>query len=199
MLLIFGDSHARFNFKNLSIPNLNLSENSITMHRIGRDNTIAHFNPEYNSLDNIFILCYGEVDCRCHIARQIALGRDKYEICKSLVENYFNTIKNNIISYKSIIIVSVTPPTSKKLFNLPDDFPFPMLGDDEERVDNTKIINSLLEEYCKIYGYTFLNIYNFYADYDGTLCSKYSDMIVHIEDNKYILEKVSEILSNLNS
>ena len=169
------------------------------MHRIGRDNTIIHFNPEYNSLDNIFVLCYGEIDCRCHIARQIALGKDKYEICKSLVENYFNTIKNNIISYKSIIIVSVTPPTSKKLLTLDDDFPFPLLGDDEERVDNTKIINNLLEEYCKIYGYTFLNIYNFYADCDGTLCSIYSDMIVHIEDNKYILEKVSEILSSLKS
>ena len=197
MIFILGDSHARYNFANLSIPNLNLSENSITMHRIGRDNTIINFNSDYNSPDNIFILCYGEVDCRCHIARQIELGRNKYEICKSLVENYFNTIKNNIISYKSIIIVSVTPPTSKKLLTLPDDFPFPLLGDDEERVDNTKIINSLLEEYCKIYGYTFLNIYNFYADYDGTLCFKYSDTVVHIQDNKYILETLSEIINRL--
>lgn len=200
MLFIFGDSHARFNFKNLSIPNINLSENSITMHRIGRDNIIINFNPEFNSTDNVFILCYGEVDCRCQIAKQVALGRDKYEICKSLIENYFNTIKNNIKNYKSIIIVSVTPPMARKLFediHGPITHKYPMLGDDEERVENTKIVNSLLEEYCKLYGFTFLNISDFYSDHDGTLSFNYSDTLVHIEQNEYILEKVSEIINRL--
>lgn len=200
MIFIFGDSHARYNFKNLSIPNVNLSENSITMHRIGRDNIIINFNPEYNNSNNIFILCYGEVDCRCHIAKQIALGRDKYEICKLLVENYFNTIKNNIRQYKAIIIVSVTPPMARKPFediHGPLTHEFPMLGDDQERVENTKIINNLLEEYCKIYKFTFFNISNFYSDYDGTLIFKYSDTIAHIEQNEYILETLSEIINRL--
>ena len=44
MIHIYGDSHAHNSFKNLKLPYNDLHSNSLTMFRIGRDNTIINFN-----------------------------------------------------------------------------------------------------------------------------------------------------------
>ena len=49
---------------------------SITMHRIGRDNTIINFDPSMHDSNSIVVLDYGEVDCRNHIKKQTEMGRD---------------------------------------------------------------------------------------------------------------------------
>ena len=51
------------------MPHMQLYQLSITMFRIGRDNTIINFSDNYNNPDNIFILFYGEIDCICHIGK----------------------------------------------------------------------------------------------------------------------------------
>jgi hypothetical protein len=97
MIYIYGDSHAHYSFKNLKLPYIDLHQASITMHRIGRDNKIINFkNKENLKINDIIILAYGEVDCRCHIQRQIDMGRNEDEIINELVTNYIRTIKNNI-------------------------------------------------------------------------------------------------------
>ena len=72
MIYIYGDSHANNNFRGLTLPSINKYESSITMFRIGRDNSIINFESSNESDTNI--LCYGEVDCRCHIQQQINLN-----------------------------------------------------------------------------------------------------------------------------
>ena len=93
MIYIYGDSHARLSFRNLSLPHMNLNHDSITMFRIGRDDIIINFNKDIIKKDDIIILSYGEVDCRCHIQRQINLGRNEDDIINELVNNYLKTIK----------------------------------------------------------------------------------------------------------
>ena len=92
MIFIYGDSHACFSFKNITIPVINKYEFSLTMFRIGRDNVIINFDS--NDLDetNIYCFNYGEVDCRCHIQRQINSGREEDDIITELVDRYFLTI-----------------------------------------------------------------------------------------------------------
>jgi hypothetical protein len=71
MIHIFGDSHANNNFNNIKYNNIcNHYQNSITMHRVGRDNInfINFINYNINNND-IVIYQFGEVDCRCHIGR----------------------------------------------------------------------------------------------------------------------------------
>lgn len=198
MIFIFGDSHANFNMSGFDLHNMNLYQNAITLHRIGRDNTIINFSPIYNHPNNIFILFYGEIDCRCHIKKQLLSGRVLDDIIEELVSNYFKTINNNIKLYKKIIIGSITPPVNKENYESihgPITHEFPILGTNEERVLYTKMMNKKLEEYCEKYNYTFLNVFDHYSDKDGILYFDKSDKICHITDNKYIHENIKKILN----
>jgi len=197
MIYIFGDSHANFNFKKLEIPHINKYENSITMYRISRDKKIFNFDINYNDKNNIFILHYGEVDCRCHIGKQILLGRSLEEICNNLVIEYIDAIKKVILKYNKIILCSITPPIKKKLYEQkygPVTHEFPFIGEDNERVLYTKLINKLLKEYCIKNNFYFLDVYDYYSEEDGTLNYELSDKTVHIEKNEYINYKLTELL-----
>lgn len=199
MIYVFGDSHARFNLKHFDLPYCDMHQNSVTMHRIGRDNYIINFNEDYNNSENIFVLFYGEVDCRCHIYRQIILGRNLDEIVEDLVQKYFMAIKNNILNYKKIIIGSITPPVYKDKFESihgPITHEFPILGTDEERVLYTKSMNKKIKEYCEKYNYTYLDIYDYYSDENGILHFQKSDTICHIQDNSYIHDRLKEMIIN---
>lgn len=136
MIYIFGDSHANANMYDFDLPHTYLHQVAITMHRIGRDNNIINFDESYNREGNTFILFYGEIDCRCHIHKQLQQGRKLEDIVEELVSNYFKTISNNITKYKQIIIGSVTPPVCK-LFHESKfgviTHEFPILGSNEER------------------------------------------------------------------
>ena len=196
MIYVFGDSHARFNIKNFEMKHENLSENSITMFRIGRDKHIINFSKSYNNPDNIFIFFYGEVDCRCHVYKQIQLGRNLNEIVEELVSKYFDTIKNNVLLYKKIIIGSITPTMCKEKYESkhgPITHEFPFMGTDFERMLYTHLCNDKLREYCCKYNYTFLDIYDYYSD-NGVLHYDKSDSLCHIIDNKYIHDKLLDIL-----
>lgn len=196
-IYIYGDSHAGSNFRNLAIPNRNLHEPSITMFRIGRDNKIIHFSNEHNGSNNTFILCYGEVDCRCHIGRQVRSGRDFEEVCESLVSNYFNTIKNNITEYKQIILCSIVPTLNRHDFESihgPITHEFPFVGDDAERINNTNIMNEKLKIYCEKYNFKFLDFNAEFSNNNGTLKIEDSDGNSHILKNDIIHTKLLEIL-----
>ena len=93
MIHIYGDSHADFSFLHLKLDHNNLYLPNITMFRIGRDGIIINFNKDTIQKDDIIVLSYGEVDCRCHIQRQINLGNNEDNIINELVSNYFKTIK----------------------------------------------------------------------------------------------------------
>jgi hypothetical protein len=193
MIYIFGDSHARFNFKNLPVENQNLHVNSITMHRVGRDNEIINFRENMNHQDNTFIITYGEVDCRCHIHKQLSMQRDLNEIVQKLVDDFCLTISNKIKRYKKIIVCSVVPPIRKSeaIGESPE---FPRLGTDEERVLFTKLINEQLKINCNKFNFVYFDIYNLYARDDGTLDLELSDKICHIQENELIINKILEIL-----
>jgi hypothetical protein len=195
MIYIFGDSHASTNFKylNLNYEHKICFEGGVTMHRISRDRQIINFDNTFNNENNIFVLCYGEVDCRCHIGKQILLGRNLEDICNSLVNGYIDVIKTNITKYHKIIICSIIPPMKKELYEK-NHHDFPFIGTDNERVIYTKLMNKLLKDQCDTNQFIFLDIYDYYSNEDGTLNYELSDKCVHIEDNAYIHYKLSEIL-----
>lgn len=205
-LFIFGDSHAEFNFTNIKnklttsadVNNItNLREYSITMHRVGRDKEIVHFSKNFCSPDNIFIIAYGEVDARCHVKRQLDLGRNLSDIINELVDEYFKVIKMKITCYKQIIVCSITPPVDRVKFEKYHGIikhEFPILGTNEERSLYTKMLNNKIKENCEIYGYDYLNTYDSYADENGLLIFELSDTNSHIKDNRFVFEALNDII-----
>lgn len=168
------------------------------MHRIGRDNRIIKFvNKKKLQGNDIIIIAYGEVDCRCHIQRQIDMGRNEDEIINELVANYIRTIKNNITeAIVNAIIVGVIPPTKQTEHDAlhgPIMHEFPFVGSDEARVRYTNKVNKILEELAAENKFIFFNPYSYYTRDDGTLKRELSDLSVHLGDNSQFLKSFNEL------
>lgn len=204
MIYIFGDSHASYSFRNLKLEYRDLHMASITMFRIGRDNIIINFNKNIIQKDDIIVMAYGEVDCRCHIQRRINLGLNEDDVINELVTNYIRTIKNNTEGIDAkIIIVGVIPPTKQNDYESihgPIMHEFPFVGKDEDRVRFTNKVNTLLEEMANQNNYIYFNPYSYYTRPDGTLKYELSDNIVHLgsNSNSYFLERFTELYSKIN-
>lgn len=200
MIYIYGDSHAYFSFKNCKLDHANYQCASITMFRIGRDNNIINFNKHSQIHHNdVIVLSYGEVDCRCHIQRQIDNGRSEDDVINELVNKYYQTIKNNIVNGK-IIIVGVIPPTKRYDYeslhgSILHEFPF--VGTDEARVRYTRKVNAKLEELANINNYVYFNPYSYYTRDDGNLKYDLSDKCVHLGDNSYFLERFYDVYNSI--
>ena len=196
MIYIYGDSHANASFKNLKLVYKNCYENSITMFRIGRDNTIINFKKdEIRNKDDVIVLSYGEVDCRCHIQKQIDNGRKEDDIIHELVRKYCETLRNNIVTNNKIILVGVIPPTKQcdyEAIHGPILHEFPFVGKDADRVRYTNKVNEQLQELAKTHNYIYFNPYSYYTRDDGTLKFELSDTTGHLRDNTYFLEQFYE-------
>jgi hypothetical protein len=197
MIYLYGDSHIKAGFQNMKLNHIDLHCASVTMFRIGRDNIIINFdkNMVLNKND-VIVLAYGEVDCRCHIQKQIYNGKDEDNIINELVEKYFLTIKNNICIECKIIIVGIIPPTKQNDYESlhgPILHEFPFIGTDEDRVKYTYKMNKKLEELSIINNYIYFNPYEYYTRQDGTLNYELSDKTVHLGNNSYFLEKFIDL------
>ena len=200
MIYIYGDSHARFGFKDLKLPHINLYESSITMFRIGRDNIIINFNNNIHNKNSILCFVYGEVDCRCHIQKQIILGNNEDDIINGLICNYFTTIMNNLNEYKKIIVVGIIPQRNKNDYekiNGEITHEYPFVGNDEDRVRYTTKMNELIKNYCYNNDYIYFNPYDYYTNEDGTLRSEFSDTNVHLGNNSFFLEKFIDLCKTI--
>jgi len=203
MIHIYGDSHAFHSFKNLKLDFKDYHSNAITMFRIGRDNIIINYNKDNIIHKNdIIVLSYGEVDCRCHIHKQIDSGRNEDDVINELVNNYIITIRNNIVNENiKIIIVGVIPTTRQYDFEVlhgPILHEFPFIGKDEDRVRYTSKVNKKLEELSNINNFIYFNPYSYYTRPDGTLKHELSDLNVHLGDNSYFLEKFTDLCKNID-
>jgi len=199
MIHIFGDSHGDYNFRNIKRECINHYQMSITMHKVGRQglNYINFNNYNINNGD-IIIYQFGEIDCRCHIGKQLKLNRHLDEIVNELISNYINSIKYNIGDRNLKIIVCCIPPTmnqekyESKHGKITHEFPF--VGTDKERVFFTNYLNKELEKQCEINGFYFFNYYTDYEDIDGTLKYELTDRCVHIQHNDKILERLYKLI-----
>ena len=197
-LFIYGDSHAHFNFRN--IPHHDFHRASITMHRIGRDNTIINFDPSMHDSNSIIVLDYGEVDCRNHIKKQTEKGREEETVIEDLVRNYLQTIRNNVSQHRHIVIVAVVPPTEILQYesvNGPITHEYPFVGTDSERVRYTERMNALLEQKCSEYGYVFFDPFEHYKNENGCLKRELSDSNVHVGDTTLLIQQFEELLATL--
>ncbi len=200
MIYIYGDSHALFSFKNLNLPHVNCYQSAVTMFRIGRDNSIINFDKNRICKNDIIVLVYGEVDCRCHIQRQIDLGKNEDDVIYDLFNSYIKTIKNNIDD-NIIIVVGIIPPTKQndyEIINGPILHEFPFVGKDEDRSRYTKKMNKLLEDNSTQNRYIYFNPYDFCTNYDGTMKHEMTDSNVHLNDNSIFLESFTNLYNKLN-
>lgn len=189
-ILAIGESHAKYNFKDIREVEVN-SIGSVTMHRVGRD--------QMEFQDTIVpgcmaIFCFGEIDVRMHIHKQVLLGRDEDDIINLLVLNYMNAIikqfKNNVIP----VIMSITPANATE--------PNPMaVGSNADRSRYCRKLNEKLAEYCTELNIDFLNVYHRYADEQGMLRTELADREdgYHIGKPDMIIDEFHKMLDRMRA
>jgi len=127
------------------------------------------------------ILCFGEIDCRCHVHKHIQT-LDFKKIIDILVDNYFHFIKKIIIDYNvKVCVYNVVPPVRKEMVQENTSYPF--LGTNEERKSYVTYMNSKLKEECNKNNLLFIDIYKDYICEDGFLKKEMSDGNVHIVEH----------------
>jgi hypothetical protein len=146
---------------------------------------------------DIVVFCFGEIDCRCNIAKHVTSENTYQNIIDTMVDKYLKSVKLNVSQFDSIItmIYNVVPPVS--IFNTVVDEKYPFLGTDDERKHYVTYLNSKLKEKCPEYGFVFIDIYDKYACINGFLNKDLSDGHVHIRDGKYIKDFMFNYLENI--
>lgn len=186
-LYTFGDSHSRC----LSWQTVKIELLEIKLYQ-GTPSTMSRFAGEKLEFLNIkdfgveendaVCFCFGEIDCRMHFSKQVNFKNHELLI-DELVKRYFEAISKNVEQYKNLItmVFNISPPCRN--FN---DAIF--IGTDEERKKIYLYMNYKLKEYCQLYNYIFLDVYDKYCDDDGFLKLLFKDTAVHINNGIYIEE-----------
>jgi hypothetical protein len=193
MIFVYGDSHAHYSFKGLPLAYEDRHQVSITMFRVGRDRQIIHYNPSEHDEFSVSFISYGEVDCRCHIHRQILAGREEDDVIRELSTAYVSTLASVLTTGMAVIVLAIIPPTRREEYeslNGPICHEFPFVGTDEERVRYTRKMNAEVERLCRPHSRIwFLSPYSAYTREDGTLRYECSDGSVHLRENTAFLSE----------
>ena len=197
---IYGDSHAHYSFKDLSLPYVDYHKESVTMFRIGRDRTLLNYHKyDINPQDTI-VVSYGEIDCRCHIQRQIKKGRQEDDVIHELVHSYVDALKHNLGDHKKVVLVAVIPTTRQQDYERvygPTKTKEMFEGVDADRSRYTKKVNVWLERLAQASGYVFFNGYDYCTRPDGTLNHEMSDTSIHLNENIPFLEQFVKLYEKM--
>lgn len=192
-----GDSHAAFTFR--GIPRtVRIALGPVTMHRIGRDGLqrfllfggapVMWPRSLVQPGDELFF-SFGEIDCRSHVLRQVALGRSETEVITTLARSYIEAVEKERIAGVNSCIVSVTPPADAA--RLRHFTSFAPIGSDSDRVRITRALNVQLKTLAAEHGCSYLDVYGAYADADGMLPLRSSDGLTHVGDTSAVARLLS--------
>lgn len=195
MIHTIGDSHSEFGWKDIEVVKCN---------NLG-PKLMFNFKKEIFKIVNIqsddsVVFCFGEIEVRCHIKKNIVY--DNYQpiitnICNNYISEILEIKKNNNIT--SAYIYNILPTRrvdSKEPYNITcityqnyDEEgakPFPFIGSDSERKKYTIFFNYELKKLAQKNNLGFIDVYQEYADEDGYLNMNLSDGSVHIGNKIYL-------------
>lgn len=172
-----------------------------TIHRLVSKKIDSHFTLflENKSLtkDALWVFCFGEIDIRCHVHKQIhQKGRNEDEVLTKLVNDYLTKI--NTLHY-DIAVMSIVPPCyyedrKHEVDSDPASLIYQIVGSDADRSRWTQKLNDYMESECVRLGIPYLDIHALYKDERGMLPIDISDGNVHIMNR----EKVGIFLKSID-
>ena len=197
----FGDSHSKFGW----------NEHLVTIHHIGAvlchsiaTENVARLNlrqwdDDIHDGDTV-IFCFGEIDCRCHVYKQVVAQHRSYrdildELCEGYLDALTTICRESGKKDLQIVVYNIVPPSRMEWVT--QDTALPHVGSDEERRTYTEHLNQLLREGCRARGFGFFDIYDYYLGDDGFLCREKSDGSVHIAPSDFhdrcVIERIGSI------
>lgn len=181
-----GDSHSMYGWRDIS---------GVVVHHIGPKLAFSvgrdglDVGPEYGiCVGDTLVVSFGEIDCRCHVAKHVTPEKPARAIIDSITTSYLNTIREVGWSLPGvrICIYNIVPAVQRHTSLENREYPF--LGTDEERREYAGLFNAFLALKCPTYGFTFIDVYTRYTNSEGYINRAYSDGHVHIRNPVFIRE-----------
>ena len=198
----FGDSHSCEGWNRIDGVNIH-HIGPILCHSFGKEK-LVRINIGRNKdvkQGDVVVFCLGEIDCRCHIAKYAAMNDDGMPVASSLekvigplVENYMRAIALNMNTVPKGVrvgVYNVVPPARADPSHENAEYPF--VGSDACRLAIVKTFNRMLAKACEKRMFTFIDVFDDYADEDGFLDPKTSDGHVHISSHEALLCKLEKL------
>lgn len=191
---IFGDSHAAIPWR--SIPGVVVHHlGAVLCYTVGK-----HKHDRANGLNikgqvfegDVCCFCFGEIDCRVHIAKHVTPERPYQKVIDEIVNDYFIALMENekLVPGVRMAVYNVVPPCSQ--LDSPVDPAYPYTGNDDDRKAYARYFNEGFAWNCNELGWLFVDVYNRYTNAQGFLDKKYSDGHVHVTDPVFIEEFLRE-------
>jgi len=191
-----GDSHSWFGWKDIKEFHVKINHlGPRLMHSFARDKEKLVDSRIYSGLgrNDTVIYCFGEIDCRCHIAKHVSNG-NHHEIITDLCSRYVDSVLHMTRYYEHEIktaIYSVVPPIRNYGKNQNLDFPF--LGSDSERLEWHRFMNHTLRRLCSQNSIVFFDVTQEYEDEHGFLKDELSDGICHVNPPDGIIRIANQL------
>lgn len=194
-----GDSHALTFYSITRAINFGPE----TMYQMGtseRHRLDEHINYRLDSgdlsRDGFWIFCFGEIDVRCHIHKQVTEKmRSEEEVIDNLVNNYIEKI---LTVHPNIGVMSVVPPAfiENKLDKVQHTIntKYNFVGSDTDRSRYTRKINEKLNSICKENNILYFDVYALYADDQGFLAEEHASLDqIHIRTTSNTIDLLNSM------
>lgn len=182
---VFGDSHAQSNFGAIARCKVKWL-GAVTMHRIGRDGLGVLDFRQLGVPDGVsVILTFGEIDVRAHVLRQRdEKGRQINEVIETLATRFIACLQANAACYQGLRIAfcSILPPTNRIARHAHD-----LYGSLQDRRMVTEQLNARIRALCGEAGFAYIDVHQYFRDWDGYLNRAYADSNVHAAPELYEL------------
>lgn len=189
-----GDSHCKFGFQNINDIKINHLGSKLCF-SIGRDGLNILDIRKLGVKDNDTVLfSFGEIDCRCHINRQVVKFRKDYKkVIDEIIDNYIKVLNENVSFFNklNVVLYNILPPADNTIISSARCYPF--LGTNEERISYVKYFNEKLKDISDKNNFIYLDIYDCYANEKGLINKEYSDGHVHIKNEVFLRDKLIEL------
>jgi hypothetical protein len=191
-LFTLGDSHSLFTFAGVAEARIHYL-GPVTMHRAARDG-IATLVPDYLTLsaNDIIVLCFGEIDCRVHIAKHAKLNnRSTLDEVDALTERYLKAVASFGSSTSAKVCLCCVPPFAADALHL-EHYP-----SKEHCTADAKLIRERMNGNLANAGFPFVDYYHYVALPDGSFKSDMSDGICHLDSRRSepVLKALESLLS----
>ncbi len=196
IIYVIGDSHSNTfcigSGQSPKVRTLNIGPR--TLHSVGINGFEMGFDDYYiprNEVqrEGLWVLAFGEIDCRCHIWKQInENGRDEDEVLATVVNNLFDVMEKS--QHQDFGVMSIVPAIRYFGGNYdPSRFQeqYPVIGPDEDRLRYVLKLNKMLKTKCEENEMIYVDVHSLYCDEDGYLIKELSDGEVHITNRDRLI------------
>lgn len=127
------------------------------------------------------LLCFGEIDCRAHLLKQVARqGRGIEQVVADCLDAYFSLVAELQARGYAVIVYNAVPTRLSAPRKAKRDDDYVAVGSWQQRNAAVRLFNAGAQQRCAAMGLTFLDTYSAYVDQNDRTVEWYFFDTIHL-------------------